>query len=99
MGKCPLIPNTLPEKRLEAPLTTATLASVPIKNSTVQSDVSTFTSTVVTTNTSRITKRDDRIRTFEDNLPTPHRHTQTHRYTGIRQEFIEDQLININTKK
>lgn len=64
MGKCPLIPNMLPEKRLEAPLTTATLASVPIKNSIRQSEMSTFTSTVVTTNTNRITERDDRIRTF-----------------------------------
>lgn len=70
MGKCPLVPNTLPEKRLEAPLTTATLASVPIKNSVLQSDTSTFTSTVVTTNTSRMIKRDDRIRTFGDNLWT-----------------------------
>lgn len=69
MGKCPLIPNTLPEKRLEAPLTTATLASVPTKKSTLYSDMSTFTSAVVTTNTNRITKRDDRIRKFEDNLP------------------------------
>lgn len=68
MGKCPLIPNMLPEKRLETPLTTATQASVPTKNSTLQSDTSTFTSTVVTINTSRITKRDDRIRTFGDNL-------------------------------
>lgn len=70
MGKCPLMPNTLPEKRLEAPLTTATQASVPKKNSVLQSDVSTFTSTVVTTNTSRMIKRDDRIRTFGDNLRT-----------------------------
>lgn len=68
MGKCPLIPNTLPEKRFEAPLTTATLASVPMKNPILLSDVSTFTSTVVTTNTNRMTKRDDRIRTFGDNL-------------------------------
>lgn len=68
MGKWPLIPNTLPEKRFEAPLTTATLTSVPTKNSILQSDMSTFTSTVVTTNTNRITKRDDRIRTFDDNL-------------------------------
>lgn len=80
MGKCPLIPNMLPEKRLEAPLTTATLASVPMKNSNLQLDTSTFTSTVVTTNTRRMTKRDDRIRTFGDNLQT--------RRTGIRQEFI-----------
>lgn len=81
MGKCPLIPNMLPEKRLEAPLTTATLASVPMKNSNLQLDMSTFTSTVVTTNTRRMTKRDDRIRTFGDNLQT--------RRTGIRREFIK----------
>lgn len=69
MGKCPLIPNTLPEKTLEAPLTIATLASVPAKNSILQQDTSTFTRTVVTANTNRITKRDDRIRTFGDSLP------------------------------
>ena len=68
MGKCPLIPNTLPVKRFEAPLTTATLANVPTKNSILLFDTSTLTSTVVTTNSNRITKRDDRIRTFADNL-------------------------------
>lgn len=68
MGKWPLIPNMLPEKRLEAPLTTATLTRVPTKKAVLQLDVSTFTSTVVTTNTTRMIKRDDRIRTFEDNL-------------------------------
>lgn len=68
MGKWPLIPNMLPEKRLEAPLTTATLTSVLAKKAVLQPDVSTFTSTVVTTNTRRMIRRDDRIRTFEDNL-------------------------------
>ena len=76
MGKCPLMPNMLPEKTLEAALTTATLTSVPMKNSVLQSDTSTFTITVVTTNTSRITKREDRIRTFEDTLPTTHTERQ-----------------------
>lgn len=69
MGKWPLIPNMLPEKRLEAPLTTATLTSVLAKKAVLQLDVSTFTSTVVTTNTSRMIQRDDRMRTREDNLP------------------------------
>lgn len=69
IGKWPLIPNMLPEKRLEAPLTTATLTSVLAKKVVLQLDVSTFTSTVVTTNTSNIIQRDDRMRTFEDNLP------------------------------
>lgn len=68
MGKWPLIPNMLPEKRLEAPLTTATLTRVLAKKAVLQLDVSTFTSTVVTTNTTRMINRDDRIRTFEDNL-------------------------------
>lgn len=68
MGKCPLMPNMLPEKMLEAPLTTATLASVPTKNSNRQPDTSTSTSTVVATNTTRMIKRDDRMRTFGDNL-------------------------------
>lgn len=71
MGKWPLIPNMLPEKRLEAPLTTATLTSVPVKKAGLQLDVSTFTSTVVTTNTSRMIQRDDRMRTCEDNLHKP----------------------------
>lgn len=70
MGKCPLIPNMLPEKRFEAPLTTATLASVPIKNPNLQLEMSTFTSTVVITNTRRMTTREDRIRTLGDNLQT-----------------------------
>lgn len=70
MGYCPLIPNTLPPKRLEAPLTTATLAIVTTKNATLQLDVSNFTSTVVNTNTRRMTKREDRIRTLGDNLQT-----------------------------
>lgn len=69
MGKWPLIPNMLPEKRLEAPLTTATLTSVLAKKAVLQLDVSTFTSTVVTTNTSWMIQREDRMRTFEDNLP------------------------------
>lgn len=68
MGKCPLMPNMLPEKMLEAPLTTATHASVPTKNSNRQPDTSTSTSTVVATNTARMIKRDDRMRTFGDNL-------------------------------
>lgn len=70
MGKCPLMPNMLPEKTLEAPLTIATQASVPTKNSNLQLDTSTFTSTVVATNTTRMIKSDDRIRTFGDNLQT-----------------------------
>lgn len=70
MGKYPLMPNTLAEKRLEAPLTTAALASVPKKNSILESETSTFTSTVVTANTARITPRLVRIRTFADNLST-----------------------------
>lgn len=73
MGKWPLIPNMLPEKRLEAPLTTATLTSVAVKKAVLQLDVSTFTSTVVTTNTSRMIHRDDRMRTCEDNLPEHNR--------------------------
>lgn len=70
MGKCPLMPNMLPEKTLEAPLMIATQASVPTKNSNLQPDTSTFTSIVVTTNTTRMIKSDDRIRTFGDNLQT-----------------------------
>lgn len=63
----------LPEKRLEAPLTTATLTSVQVKKAILQLDVSTFTSTVVTTNTSRMIQRDAKMRTFEDNLHKPER--------------------------
>lgn len=70
MGKCPLTPNMLPEKTLEAPLTMATQASVPTKNSNLQPDTSTFTSTVVATNTARMIKSDERIRTFGGNLQT-----------------------------
>lgn len=70
MGKCPLMPNMLPEKTLEAPLTMATQASVATKNSSLQPDTSTFTSTVVATNTPRMINSDDRIRTFGDNLQT-----------------------------
>lgn len=62
------MPNMLPEKMLEAPLTTATQANVATKNSNLQPDTSTFTSTVVTTNTTRMIKSDDRMRTFGDNL-------------------------------
>lgn len=61
----------LPEKMLEAPLTTATLVSVAVKKVVLQLDVSTFTSTVVTTNTSRMIQRDNRMRTLEDNLHKP----------------------------
>lgn len=68
MGKRPLMPNMLPVKRLEAPLTTATQASVPMKNCTWCSDTSTFTSTVVRMKTSNITHRDARMRTRGDNL-------------------------------
>lgn len=68
MGKWPLIPNMLPEKRFDAPLTTATLTSVPTKNWTLHPDTSTFTNAVVTMNTSRMMNRDERIRTFGDNL-------------------------------
>lgn len=68
MGKRPLIPNTLPEKMLDAPLTSATLASVPPKNCILQPDMSTFTSAVVTTNTTKITRRENSIRTWEENL-------------------------------
>lgn len=70
MGKWPLMPNMLPEKTLEAPLTMATQTSVTTKNSSLQPDTSTFTSTVVATNTARMMKSDDRIRTFGDNLRT-----------------------------
>lgn len=62
------MPNMLPEKTLEAPLTTARQASVPTKNSNLQPDTSTFTSVVVATNTTRMRKSADRIRTFGDNL-------------------------------
>ena len=68
IGKCPLIPNILPEKRLEAPLTRATLARVPVKNWLMQPDTSTFTITVVTMNTTKITNKEDRIRTSGDSL-------------------------------
>ena len=68
MGKRPLMPNTLPVNRLEAPLTTATVASVPAKNSRWCSDTSTSTSTVVRTNSSRITPRDDRTRVRGETL-------------------------------
>lgn len=68
MGKCPQMPNMLPEKTLEAPLTMATQTSVPTKNSSLQLDTSTFTITVVATNTSRMIKSDVRIRMSWDNL-------------------------------
>lgn len=70
IGKCALMPNMLPLKMLEAPLTSATLARVPVRNFSLQPDTSIFTSTVVTRNTSRITARDKRIRTSEDSLDT-----------------------------
>jgi len=76
MGKWPLIPNTLPEKMLDAPLTSATLARVPPKNCILHPDMSTFTSTVVTTNTTKITRREASIRTREDNLKEIHIHSQ-----------------------
>lgn len=75
MGKWPLIPNTLPEKMLDAPLTSATLASVPPKNCILQPDMSTFTSTVVTTNTTKITRRENNIRTREESLKEIHIHS------------------------
>lgn len=70
MGKCPQMPNMLPQKTLEAPLTMATQASVPTKNSNLQLDTSTLTITVVATNTSRVIKSDVRIRMSGDNLET-----------------------------
>lgn len=70
MGKWPLMPKILPLKKLEAPLTSATLARVPAKNCPLHSETSTFTKAVVITNTSRITASDNRIRMLEEILET-----------------------------
>lgn len=73
---------------------TTTLARVPMKNPVMCSDRSTFTNAVVTKNTNRITKREEKILTPGDTLPI-----NTHKNVlGLSWELIKTNQIIIKSE-
>lgn len=68
MGKEPVRPKTLLLKMVAEPLTMAMQMMVTVKKPRVQEEVSTFTSTDITTKMDNVTTREARTRTWTGTL-------------------------------